>query len=291
MYMLFDRFIFVLYILFCYNWFLLGSQYELTLKYVPIISLLGTLSCICVITLLQLQTVVRQDAIKQHEKWETIVWSGIHMLLCILIIADGLEAANIVVIGLIIGILLTGIIIVVGMCACYVIMENGREWSGHVHLTCISFWIMVQFMSIRLPSPGFDYVTTAPVVLMALLRMLELCEGNDDVFRILREAFVWVICIVLHVLCTAKLPFFWGTVVTVTFLIVFNRYFYAALFMAVLPLVSIVVLLYLVFKMPTGSSFERTLRSMTQMYDEWTAEPDILPLDVDFAEDDFDEQL
>lgn len=291
--MLFDRFIFVLYLLFCYNWFLLGSQYDLSLKYAPIISLLGTLSCICVITLLQLQTVVRQDAIKQHEKWETVVWSGIHMLLCILIIADGLEAANIVVIGLMVGILLTGIIIVVGTCACYVIMENGREWSGHVHLTCISFWVMAQFMSIRLPSGDFDYVTTAPVVLMALLRMMELFEENDSVFRILREAIVWIICIVLHIACHDNLSFFWGTFVTVSFLIILNKYFYAALFMAALPLVSIVVLLYLLFKMPSGSSFERTLGSITKMYDAWTAEPELLPLDIRFDENenDFDEQL
>ena len=289
--MLFDRFVFVLYLLFCYNWFLLGSQYELSLKYIPIISLLGTLACICVITLLQLQTVVRQDAIKQHEKWETIVWSVIHMLFCILIVADGLEAANIVVIGLIVGILLTGIIVVVGTCACYVIVENGREWTAHVHLTCISFWVMAQYMSFRLPSDDFDYVTTVPVVLMALLRMLDLCEDNERVFRILLEALIWIICIILHIVCHDHLTFFWGTFVTVTFLIIFNRYFYAALFMAALPFVSVVVLLYLIVKMPTGSSFERTLGSITQMYDEWTAEPELLRFEVRFEEDNFDEHL
>jgi hypothetical protein len=243
--------------------------------------------------LLQLQTIFKQDAIKQHEKWETIAWSTIHIILCILILADATEAANIVVIGLLAGILLTFIIIVVGTCACYVIMMNGREWAPHVHLTCISFWIMAQYMSIRLPSDDLDYVTTVPVVLMGVLRVMELSEAKEKAYRICIEVCCWCVCIFLHILCDnndmSKMAFFWGTFVTITFLILFNRFFYVALFMAALPFVIMALLFYILSSGARGRGLDSTLSKVTKMYDDWTAEPPLIPLDIEFrVERDFD---
>ena len=101
--MLFDRFVFVLHLLFCYNWFLLGTQLSLSIGYIPIISLLATLSSISIVTGYQLQTILHHGALKQHEKWETMIWCCVHISLTMLIIADWLQLANIVVIGLMAG--------------------------------------------------------------------------------------------------------------------------------------------------------------------------------------------
>ena len=123
--MLFDRFVFVLYLLFCYNWFLLGYLYDSPIKYTPIILLTLSLTIVCFITLLQLQMIIHQKRFKQNEKWATIAWSVVHIILCLLLMVDGLEIANIIVVGMMAGMLLTAVIVVVGTCSCYVIMLNG----------------------------------------------------------------------------------------------------------------------------------------------------------------------
>lgn len=295
--MLFDRFIFVLYILFCYNWFLLGYLYSTWVAYIPIISLLCTMLSICIISLLQLQTVVRQDLLKQHEKWETITWSCVNMFFSILILSDALELANIIVIGLLTGILLTCIIVVVGTCACYVIMLNGKEWSAHVHLTCISFWVMTQYMTIRLPSNELNYVSTVPVCLMFILRMVELFEDKTKCYSMIKEALVWTICILLHILCEtghmSPIVFFWGTTISSLFLIIFNKYTKSIILAFTLPFVSSGIAVYMIWKRLNGMSTTKTFESITSMYDEWTKEPERIPFDIEiiYDDEDFDSPL
>lgn len=295
--MLFDRFIFVLYILFCYNWFLLGYLYDVWVAYVPIISLTCTMVSISIISLLQLQTVVRQDALKQHEKWETIIWSCVNVAFSVLFLSDALEIANIIVIGLLAGILLTGIVTVVGTCACYVIMLNGREWAAHVHLTCISFWVMAQYMTIRLPSEELNYVSTVPVCLMFILRMVELFEEKSSLLSVTKEGIVWIICIILHVLCeiglVSKIVFFWGSAITSTFLIVFNKYTSSILLAFSLPCVSFGLAIYITYKRCKGMSTHIIFTTITKLYDEWTKEPERIPLDIEieYGGEDFEDRL
>lgn len=293
--MLFDRFVFVLHLLFCYNWFLLGSQLSLYIQYIPIISLIATNFSISIITLYQLQTVIHRKSIKDHEKWETIVWCCVHMALSMIIIADWLQLANIVVLGLVAGIILSGIIIIVGTCACYVIMLNGQDWIAHIHLTCISFWVMAQYMQIRLPSDDLNYVTTMPVILMAILRILELMEDFATVATITRELILWAVCCTLHIACDlghmTKLTFFWGTAITVLLLIFSSKLFGRTLFMVALPFVLIAFCLYICYQRLKGIDTNRAVRTVTVMYEEWTAEPNPIPLDEEYIDDDFHERL
>jgi len=295
--MLFDRFVFVLFLLFCYNWFLLGYLYDSSVKYTPIVIMILSLCIVCVITLLQLQIIVKQKVLKLNEKWATIVWSVVHIIICLLILSDGLEIANILVIGMISGLLLTTIIVVVGTCSCYVIMLNGLEWYSHLHLTCICFWIVVQFMSIRLPATDLTYTTTVPIVAMFTLRLVEYIPEGCSLSFIL-ESGLWLICIVLHIVCytggMSQISFFWGTTVTITGLIIFNRYFYAALLMASLPFITIPFLIYFIIQCQKGATFKDTFLKMCTLYEEWTAIPipELLPLEMHVeSETDWSERL
>ena len=198
--MLFDRFVFVLFLLFCYNWFLLGYLYDSSVKYTPIVIMVLSLCIVCIITLLQLQIIVKQKVLKLNEKWATIVWSLVHIVICLLLLSDGMELANILVIGMISGLLLTAIIVVVGTCSCYVIMLNGLEWYSHLHLTCICFWIVVQFMSIRLPATELQYTTTIPIVAMTILRFVEYVPEGCS------WSFLWESCLSTRACTAANLP-------------------------------------------------------------------------------------
>jgi hypothetical protein len=87
----------------------------------------------------------------------------------------------------------------------------------------------------------------------------------------------------------SKMAFFWGTFVTITFLILFNRFFYVALFMAALPFVIMALLFYILSSGARGRGLDSTLSKVTKMYDDWTAEPPLIPLDIEFrVERDFD---
>ena len=234
---------------------------------------------------MQLQIIVKQKILKLNEKWATIVWSTVHIIICLLILADGMEIANILVIGMISGLLMTIVIVVVGTCSCYVIMLNGLEWYSHLHLTCLCFWIVVQFMSIRLPINDLAYTATVPIVAMAILRVVE--HVTDGCSRsVVIESCLWTMCIILHIACytggMSEISFFWGTSVTVTGLIIFNRYFYAALLMVSLPFISIPFLMYFLIRYQKGSTFNTIFMDMCILYEKWTAVPDeeLLPLEL-----------
>jgi len=292
--MLFERFVFVLYILFCYNWFLLGYIYNVWAASAITIAMMMTLATIGVVTTFQLQTIIREDAFKPHEKWATVTWTSVHIILSGLIISDSWEIANILVIGLMIGVLLSAVIIVVGTCACYVIMLNGKEWYAHVHMTCISFWVMAQFWSIRLPSDELKYLGTAPIIMMAVLRIVEKYDGTCGI-RSCGEMTVWIICAGLHLICDQgglqKETFLWGTCGTVTILILLNKHVKAIAFMFALPFVTLALGIYVLVDRKNGQSFEILLGNARRAYDEYTKEPELLPFDINAEEEDFDARL
>jgi len=258
------------------------------------LTMIMSLATVSVVTMLQLQTIMRETPFKQHEKWATVAWSTVHIILSSLIIADSFEAANILVIGLMIGLLLTGVIVVVGTCACYVIMLNGKEWYAHIHMTCISFWVMAQFWSIRLPSEELNYLGTAPIIMMAILRIVSTIEDGLD-SRFCAEIVAWIVCIALHLICDQgglqKETFFWGTCITVTVLILLNKHAKAIAFMFALPFVTLALGIYFLLARKRGQSFQTMLENARRAYEVYTQEPDLLPFDVEFDPEDFDERL
>lgn len=277
---------------------MIGHFYESDLGYISIISLGMTLLSISFISLLQLQTIFRQDALKQHEQWETITWSTVHICFCILLLLDWIEMVNIIVIGLITGLIITLMIMVVGTCACYVIILNGKDWSSHVHLTCISFWIMAQYMQVRLPNEHLNYVTTVPVCLMAGLRLVELCEHRGTRLKyIMLEMSAWVTCIILHILCDteqlSKISFLWGTFITIVVIVIINKEYHTFAFMTALPLINLFLMFYIGILWPSQGSFETTLQYLTKLYEKWTYTPRYMSeiVEITYSESDFDEPL
>ena len=210
--MLFERFVFVLYLLFVYAWFLLGALYDSEYRYVPLLSMLLTLLSVTVVTMFQLQRIVKRSVMEQADRWSTLAWSLVHMCMSILFLLDSLEWVNVLVVLSVAGLGLTVMIMVVGVCSCYVIILNGRDWAPHIHLTCICFWVLVQYMSVRLPLDGLQYVTTVPVVAMAALRVYEHVEDGVDRWSAL-EICLWCACIVFHIFLDVGLwsarTFYW----------------------------------------------------------------------------------
>lgn len=290
--MLFDRFVFVLYLLLCYNWFLIGHVYDVWLKYVILVLIILSLLSIIFISIFEMQTIFKKDGLKGHQKWATIAWATVHIILAVLIFADSIQAANILAIGMLIALLLTVVIIIVATCACYVIILNGNEWYSHVHMTCISFWVMAQFWSIRLPSEELKYLATMPVVMMALLRFI---NQFKYVWRMadLAEMAAWSLCIILHIFCdyelVQKTPFLWATVITVTILIVLNRHTSSVIVLAVLPFVTIGILLYLMTMRDHGDTFNDTIQKAKLAYEQYVEEPERLPFEQE--EEDFETPL
>ena len=226
--MLFDRFVFVLYILFSYSWFLLGTLYETPFRFVPIVSMGCSMFSVCVVTFFQLQTLVRKHRLIDSEQWSTIAWSVIHIILCSMLCVDGLELTNTLVMFCIAGVFITMVIATVGMCSCLVIVRDTDDdgWWAHVHLTCICFWVLVQYMSIRLPSDDLHYITTIPVALMALLRVVEHLE-EGCYWSTVAECLLFFAAVILHVCrdvaSMSPTTFFWGTTASVCFMILFSK--------------------------------------------------------------------
>ena len=137
--MLFERFVFVLYLLFMYAWFLLGTLYDTDWRFVPLFAIHSTLVSVIVVTLFQLQRIVKHDVDSHADRWSTVAWSAVHIFIPALFMMDGLEWVNVMVVLAIAGFGLTMMIFVVGVCSCYVIILNGRDWAPHIHLTCITF--------------------------------------------------------------------------------------------------------------------------------------------------------
>lgn len=292
--MLFERFVFVLYILFSYSWFLLGTLYNTPVRYVPIIALFLSLCSIVIVTLFQLQRLARRQSMSNSDRWATIVWSLVHLMLSLCLFADALELTNILVIFCIIAIIITVVIATVATCACYVIILDSDDWRPHVHLACICFWMLIQFMTLRLPIDEFQYVTVIPVVLMWVLRMCEHFETTITRNAVL-ECSLFVVVILLHVLLNTGLlsapVFYWGVVSTVCALILTGRHLQELLTVIVLPFFVLVLGLYLGFYRMRGIPTRNNLREILRMYDEMTSHELVLTLDGSDDEDNWDERL
>lgn len=286
--MLFDRFIFVLYILLGYVWFLLGSLYETPFRYIAIISMAISLITIVIISICQLQVILKQAVLKTHDKWSTIAWSSVHILLCTMLVADGLEWANPVVIFGLCGLLMTLTISVVGGCACFVIINNGDDWHAHIHLICILFWVMVQYMNVRLPAVGFHFVTALPIALMMCVRFVEQ-PGTGQMI-------LWVIALVFHILRDtgdmSQETFYWCLTSVVVLMSVIH--WKNIMIISCLPMALLPVTLYVVFKKCCGVSVQDSIGSITKLYNEIMTqdlEPMVLPFDEEYSEQDWDERL
>lgn len=275
--MLFGRFIFVLYILFCYVWFLLGTVYNSPVRMVSIVSMICSMASVIIISLFQLQTLTNRSMLTTASKWSTVAWATIHMLIGIMFFIDGMEWVNVVVILGVLGILISFIIFVVGGCACYTIMQNGDDWHAHVHLTCISFWVVIQYMTLQLPdAPNFTFI---PIILMAILRYIDLYPSMS-----ILEAFGWCCCIILHIVYNFEVineTFFWGIFLTLILLSAPNLK--SILTMAVLPLILLPIICYVFGRIIMKYPSEQILTDLGILYKEifLPEEEDLIPLDME----------
>lgn len=292
--MLFERFVFVLYLLFVYSWFLLGALYKSDWRFAPLICMNLTLLSVVVITLLQLQKIVNRAALEQADRWSTVAWSTVHIIISALFIADGLEWVNVIVVLSIAGIGFTMLIVIVGICSCYVIILNGRDWAPHIHLTCICFWVLVQYMSVRLPMDGLQYVTTVPVVSMALLRVLEHFEDGLDKWSVL-EMVLWCSCIVFHVFLDVGTwsaeTFYWCLLIVVCCMTIISRHASKLFVLCLVPYAMLPLAMYTCFRYVQGYRSVDITTEISKLYDELTAAPPLEPFDLSHEEDDFDARL
>ena len=287
--MLFERFVFVLYVLFSYSWFLLGTVYETPFRFVPIVGMTLSLLIVCIISLFQLQTITRRRELSDSDKWSTIAWSATHIILCMMLCLDGLEWTNVLMIFCAAGIFITLVIATVAMCSCYVIMQNSNDWEAHVHLTCICFWVLVQYMIVRLPSEELQYVTTVPVTLMAMVRLL---GYNKCSWQILFEGCLFLAAVALHISCDqgiiSTIDFFWGTTLTICLMILLSKHLTELLMVILLPIGALPLMLFMLVQTLQGNS--APLYELKRLYDDMSTEELVLPLDLEIEEN-WDDKL
>jgi len=286
--MLFDRFIFVLYILFHYSWFLLGTLYQMPLRYFPIILLTLSLLSIVIVSFFQLQSVLHKRMLDASDKWSGISWSIVHLAICVIFIVDGLEWVNPLVVFGIAGLLMSTVIIVVGGCACFVIMQNGKDWHAHIHLTCVSFWVIIQYMTLRLPQMQFQCVTVIPIALMTLTRFTDY-----DITK--KEMVAWFLCALLHLFYDVRMfnreSFFWSVAAVIIVMVL--KEIKNIILMAMLPFGIIFALLYVCFLILCGNPVKVPLQNLGQIYNDYVIPDDslILQFERDDMEEDWDERL
>lgn len=292
--MLFERFVFVLYIVGSYTCFLLATTFGLKLRFVPLIAMCLSLLSVIVVSLLQLQKLIKHAKLGQNDRWSTVVWSAVHVQISILFFIDGFEWMNIMVLLSVAGLLLTVLIAVVGICSCYVIIQNSQDWMPHVHLTCISFWVLVQYMSIRLPMDDIAYVTTIPVVAMAFLRLAEHVEDGVNMWS-LAEGVLWTCCIAGHVCLDVGMwsqkMFLYVLLLVVVFIVAASRHRTKVGLLVSLPFILVPLGLHVGFRYTQGYHSTQIGDEIMKMYDELTAAPPNEPFELNPEEDDFDTRL
>lgn len=292
--MLFDRFVFVLYVLLNYAWFLLGSVYFTEWRYLPLISMSFSLLSVIVVTLLQLQKLFKMNQLNQSDRWSTVLWSTVHITICILFMLDGFEWLNIMVILCVAGLLLTALIVAVGICSCYVIMLDSSDWSPHVHLTCLCFWVIVQYMSVRLPMDDLSYVTTVPVIAMAVTRLSEHIEFGLDCWAI-GEFGLWCIAVLLHILLDVGLwsqeQFLWCLLASVCVMICMSKHVRKVVLLAILPFMMLPLGIYTCFMYTQGYRSLQIGEDIMKWYDELTAPPPMEPFEVHSEDEDWETPL
>ena len=288
--MLFDRFIFILYLLLCYTWFLLGTLYLQPLRYVSIVSMIVSLLSIIVISLCQLQILVERESLSTSDKWSTIAWSTVHIFVGVIFCIDGIELTNPVVLFGVLGLLMTVVILVVTGCACFVIIQSGEDWQAHVHLVCVTFWVIVQYMTLRLPVTQIQFITTIPIVLMACIRTSEL--SREQWFQYIP----WFVCIIIHItrdMAIIEVSTFCWILVSVILILSASQW-RTLVILTMLPFALLPLFVYICCACLFGKSIQHSLVSIAQMYNEFVKkdmELIVLPLDGDYDGRDWDESL
>lgn len=288
--MLFERFVFVLYLLCNYSLFFIGSIYASDLRFVPLICMCCSLLSVIVMTMTRLQEIWQHSPVLQADRWSTVAWSSVHICISILFVLDGLEWVNIMVILSIAGLLLTVMIFIVGVCSCYVIILNGQEWAPHIHLTCICFWVLVHYMSVRLPLDDIQYVTTIPVVAMACLRLYEHLEDGCSI-RSIAETCLWVCSIVLHILLDvgswSSQTFYWCLFVVIFGMSVISRHKSQVGWLIAAPFACMPLCGYILFRYVQGYRSNVIWEELKTLYDDMTAAKPLEPFELSDTEEDF----
>lgn len=287
------RFVFVLYILLmytCFLWCLYGGWTGLAL--VPLLCLSASLLGVVVVTLYQLQVLARYGHMRVSDRWSTVLWCGVHVYMCVLFVVDGVEWIDILVTLTLAGIMLTCVMFVVAVCACYVTMHNSSSWRQDVCFVCICVWVFVQFLSVRLPAAHASGQTTSvPVLAVAGLRLSEHVEFGVTRGTAL-EMLAWCVCVCVHVLSDlgmVSLEVFYGVVVCgLCVVVVWSGHGKWVLGLVALPWVLLVLLCCWCVSRCRSEEGDALLKRLDQMYDEWTGESLVtIPLEVCSSDEDW----
>lgn len=289
--MLFDRFIFVIYLLFTYSWFLLGMHYDTEIRFVSLVSMICSLSCVVVISMCQIQKLFMSNRSSSADRWSTILWSMVHLVLSSLMLLDGLEYINPMVVFALSGVVLSIVVITVGTCSYHVIMRNSHSWTPHIHLTCISFWAVMQYVSLRFPQAPMTWMTTPPVICMAIVRIFEWYED-----RILnkKEAVVWFACCLIHILYdTGVIPqtlLYWGMASTVSAMCILMGHQVDLLLFITVPILVLPLAIYVCVEFLTGFKCVENLSDIIKMYEDMVQEPTIEHIPLELPEEQYWEE-
>ena len=290
--MLFDRFVLVLYVMFNYSWLLLGVFYDSTTRIVPLISLLFSMLSVVIVSLFQLQTIVQQQVGDEDDRWSTIAWSSVHLCLCTLFLTDTLELANTLAILLVAGLFVTFVTFSVLIMSCKVIANSSDAWIPHVHLTCVCFWVLVNYLYASLPFK-LPFMTFIPIVLMFFLRLY---EKNESIRYKRMESLLFIIAIMIHISFDLKqitAEHFYQMIVIVIVIMTFvSREIKSMFTIFLLPFLLCGLLIYVFFAILSGQI--PTVHQLSEKYNRMINENDdllILPLDGDELEGDWDEKL
>jgi hypothetical protein len=149
-------------------------------------------------------------------------------------------------------------------------------------------------MSIRLPSDELHYITTIPVALMALLRVVEHLEEGCS-WSTVAECLLFFAAVILHVCrdvaSMSPTVFFWGTTASVCFMILFSKNLRALTLVVGLPFLLVPLGLYIGMRLFRGQAVRQTLYELIQTYDDLTAPELVLTLDGSDDEENWDERL
>jgi hypothetical protein len=289
--MLFDRFVLVLYVMFNYSWLLLGVFYDSPIRILPLTSLLFSMLSVIIVSLFQLQTIVQQQVGDEDDRWSTISWASVHLCLCTLFLIDTLELANTLAIFLVAGIFITFTTFAVMIMSCKIIANGSNVWIPHVHLTCVCFWILVNYLYASLPI-NLPFMTFVPVVLMFVLRLY---EQNLLIYKCM-ESLLFFIALVIHISFDLKLitaeHFYLLIVIIISIMTVVSREFKSIFTIFSLPFLLCGLFIYSFFAMLSGQT--PTIQQLTEKYNDFVNENDdliVLPLDGEDIEDNWDEHL
>jgi hypothetical protein len=259
--MLFDRFVLVLYVMFNYSWLLLGVFYDSPIRILPLTSLLFSMLSVIIVSLFQLQTIVQQQVGDEDDRWSTISWASVHLCLCTLFLIDTLELANTLAIFLVAGIFITFTTFAVMIMSCKIIANGSNVWIPHVHLTCVCFWILVNYLYASLPI-NLPFMTFVPVVLMFVLRLY---EQNLLIYKCM-ESLLFFIALVIHISFDLKLitaeHFYLLIVIIISIMTVVSREFKSIFTIFSLPFLLCGLFIYSFFAMLSGQT--PTIQQLTE---------------------------